>query len=102
MKHKRKRRVQAERVVSDEASAGAEQPRDSVWNAVEADGQVPEPISLDEYMEFLELFLNRLYPRPGFRVTAMTYTKEGIYMKITKDRQTMTEEAEVVGVKSMC
>lgn len=98
MKRKGKKKVQAERVVADGASAGAEQPRDSVWNEVAgADGQVPEPISLDEYMEFLELFLNRLYPRPGFRVTAMTYTKEGIYMKITKDRQTMTEDAVVVG-----
>lgn len=98
MKQKGKKRVQAERVVSDEASSGGKQPSDSVWNEVAgADGQVAESISLDEYMEFLELFLNRLYPRPGFRVTAMTYTKEGIYMKVTKDRQTMTEEAEVVG-----
>ena len=98
MKQKGKKRVQAKRVVSDGASAGAEQPRDSVWNEVAgADGQVAESISLDEYMEFLELFLNRLYPRPGFRVTAMTYTKEGIYMKVTKDRQTMTVDAAVVG-----
>ena len=98
MKQKGKKGVQAKRVVSDGASAGAEQPRDSVWNEVAgADGQVAESISLDEYMEFLELFLNRLYPRPGFRVTAMTYTKEGIYMKVTKDRQTMTVDAEVVG-----
>ena len=51
-------------------------------------------------MEFLELFLNRLYPRAGFRVTAMTYTKEAINMKITKDRQTMTEDAGVVGWKA--
>ena len=54
----------------------------------------PKTISLDEFMDFMRMFLNRLYPQPGYRVTAMTYMKDAIYMKITKDDQTTIEDAE--------
>ena len=67
----------------------------SVWNIYPGVSYKAEEISLDEYVKFMEMFLNKLSPTPGFRVTAMTYMTDAIYMKITKDVHTQTEDARV-------
>ena len=68
--------------------------RNSVWNFNKESERESKTITLDEYMDFMRKFLNRLYPQPGYRVTAMTYMKDAIFMKITKDSQTTIEDAE--------
>lgn len=60
---------------------------------VSAQGQAE--FTMADWDELMGLFLNGLYPKPGYRVTAMTYSKDAVYMKITKDIQTQTEDAEL-------
>ena len=55
--------------------------RNSVWNFNKESERESKTITLDEFMDFMRKFLNRLYPQPGYRVTAMTYMKDAIYMK---------------------
>lgn len=78
----------------DHSSMDKKSPIESVWNFSKESETERKTISLDEYMVFMEEFLNRLHPRPGFRVTAMTYMKDAIYMKITKDSHTTIKDAE--------
>ena len=95
MKRKGKKKAQAERVTMERPKIESKQSAKSVWNIYPGASYKAEEISLDEYVKFMEMFLNKLYPTPGFRVTAMTYMKDAIYMKITKDLHTQTENARV-------
>lgn len=87
MKRKgKKNKAKGERMAAEQPTTGGEHSRQSVWNF--QPNSEEELISLDEYMEIMAMFLNGLYPKAGYRVTAMTYSAEAIYMKITKDVHT--------------
>ena len=70
----------------------------SYWDSIGLGGacaQGQAEFTMADWDELMGLFLNGLYPKPGYRVTAMTYSKDAVYMKITKDIQTQTEDAEL-------
>ena len=95
MKRRGKKKARAERVTVERPKIESKQSGKSVWNIYPGASYKAEEISLDEYVKFMEMFLNKLYPTPGFRVAVMTYMKDAIYMKITKDLHTQTENARV-------
>ena len=94
MSRKRKKNDKANRMSTSQPSMDKKGIRNSVWNFNKESERESKTITLDEYMDFMRKFLNRLYPQPGYRVTAMTYMKDAIYMKINKDTQTSIEDAE--------
>ena len=72
-----------------------DQAKRSSWKRIGLGGASADQaeFTMADWDELMGLYLNGLYPKPGYRVTAMTYSKDAVYMKITKDIQTQTEDA---------